>query len=149
MTPKLAAGLKSTHQTKTGNRILELDGLRAVAVMLVVIHHMLTISETLPAGPHQAYKKLFSYLGLLGVDVFFTISGFIITKLLLREWLRDSHVSLKAFYMRRAFRILPPFIAYLSVVATLASNGAILLKRSAFVVGALFLSNIKDHGCPE
>ena len=80
---------------------LDVEGLRGVAVALVVLFH---------AGvPHMAG-------GFVGVDVFFVISGFLITGLLLREFERNGRVSFKAFYARRARRIIPP--AAVVIVAT-------------------------------
>ncbi len=77
-----------------------LDGVRAFCVLLVIGNHM---HEKLP--PVVA--------GALGVDVFFVLSGFLITTLLLREKERYGSVSLKGFYARRAFRILPVYFVVL------------------------------------
>ncbi|MES1262107.1 MAG: acyltransferase, partial [Acidobacteriota bacterium] len=56
------------------------------------------------------------YFGRWGVPVFFGLSGLLITKLLLEENDRRGSISLKAFYIRRCFRILPPMLLYLAVV---------------------------------
>jgi peptidoglycan/LPS O-acetylase OafA/YrhL len=87
---------------KSENRFFnDVEGLRGVAVTLVVLFH---------AGvPHLAG-------GFVGVDVFFVISGFLITGLLLREYERNGRVSLKGFYARRARRIIPP--AAVTIVVT-------------------------------
>jgi peptidoglycan/LPS O-acetylase OafA/YrhL len=58
------------------------------------------------------------YFGTWGVPVFFGLSGLLITKLLLDETRRTGAIDLKGFYIRRAFRILPPMLVYLAVVAT-------------------------------
>jgi len=79
----------------------EIDGLRAIAVLLVVLYHA-------GVGPS---------LGFAGVDVFFVISGYLITSLLLREWNEWGRIDLPAFYARRARRILPAAVAV--VLATL------------------------------
>jgi peptidoglycan/LPS O-acetylase OafA/YrhL len=63
----------------------------------------------------HAYVPGFSG-GALGVDVFFVLSGFLITSILLEEWRRDSDVSLRNFYLRRAFRLLPALAALLLVI---------------------------------
>uniref|UniRef100_A0A7C4R4I8 Acyltransferase n=1 Tax=candidate division CPR3 bacterium TaxID=2268181 RepID=A0A7C4R4I8_UNCC3 len=75
-----------------------LDGLRAIAVIAVVIYHL---------G--------FSYLpgGFLGVDVFFVISGFLITSLILLEIEKSGRIDFKKFYLRRARRLLPALFAVL------------------------------------
>ena len=73
-----------------------LDGLRAVCIAMVMSYHL-----------HEKVPSFF--YGELGVDVFFVLSGFLITTLLLREKERSGSVSLKGFYVRRAFRILPVY----------------------------------------
>jgi len=81
-----------------------LDGLRAFAVLAVMAFH------TSPAA----------HGGFLGVDVFFVISGYLITALLLREWRRTGRVDLWAFYLRRALRLLPPLLFMLAITVPLA-----------------------------
>jgi len=73
-----------------------LDGLRALAVTLVMCNHL---SAPVPAWLH----------GYLGVEIFFVLSGFLITTLLLRERLDHGRVSLAGFYLRRFFRIVPVY----------------------------------------
>ena len=58
-------------------------------------------------------KALLSWMGNLGVSVFFVISGFLITLLLLKEECQYGDISLKNFYIRRACRILPAYFAFL------------------------------------
>lgn len=79
-------------------RVRPLDGIRAVAVLAVLGYH----ADLLAAG-------------YLGVDVFFVLSGFLITTLLLRERERRGRVSLRGFWVRRALRLLPALYAYLAV----------------------------------
>jgi peptidoglycan/LPS O-acetylase OafA/YrhL len=80
-----------------------LDGLRALAVTAVLLYH--ADASWLPAG-------------FLGVDVFFVISGYLITSLLLAEWHERKTIDLKAFWLRRARRLLPA--AFLTIIASLA-----------------------------
>lgn len=80
----------------------DIEGMRAIAVVLVILFH--------------AYHVPFT-AGFVGVDVFFVISGFLITSLLLREQQRAGRISLSRFYARRARRILPA--STLVVVVTL------------------------------
>jgi peptidoglycan/LPS O-acetylase OafA/YrhL len=96
----------------------DIEGLRALAIVLVVIYHV---------G--------FAWLpgGFVGVDVFFVISGFLITSLLVREATRTDRISLKGFYARRARRILPA--AALVAVATVVASIAFLpLVRAVEVI---------------
>lgn len=59
-------------------------------------------------------------LGSFGVDIFFAISGFLITTLLLDEYALTNRISLRSFYIRRAFRILPPAVLFLAVMGALS-----------------------------
>ena len=86
-------------------RIAGLDGLRAIAVTLVVVYHFLP--DTLPAG-------------FLGVDLFFALSGYLITRLLLTEIATTGTLHLAAFYGRRVRR-LAPSVVVLVLVAAVAS----------------------------
>ena len=123
-------------------RIPELDGLRGLAAIFVVSAHMVMFSRALPSGHHDLFRQALECLGRVGLDVFFVISGFIITKLLWQEWRETSAVSLRAFYLRRAFRILPPFIVYFLVILALSAGAVIIVRPSAFVLSALFLTNL-------
>ena len=96
-------------------RFPALDGLRAIAAVLVVFFHY--------GGPDRLQ-------GWVGVQMFFVLSGFLITTLMLREEHRTGRISLGEFYLRRAFRILPVYFVVLlvTVVAsafygTFVSNG--------------------------
>ena len=75
-----------------------LDGVRGVAVLTVMLYH----------------ARLGSFRGgFLGVDIFFVLSGFLITGLLFREWEQTGSVDLKRFYLRRALRLLPALLVLL------------------------------------
>ena len=90
-----------------GRRLPSLDGIRALAVIAVLCYHAAVL--------HGGY---------LGVDVFFVLSGFLITALLSDERERTGVISLRAFWFRRAFRLLPALMIYL--LAGLAA--AVVLK---------------------
>jgi peptidoglycan/LPS O-acetylase OafA/YrhL len=87
-----------------------LDGLRALAVSFVVAYHLGTTSgSTLLPG------------GFLGVDLFFVLSGYLITSLLLVEGLQTGRLSIKQFYLRRARRLLPALFALLLTVGAIVA----------------------------
>ena len=87
----------------SASKILEIQGLRALAATLVLIFHAKFISG-----------------GFIGVDIFYVISGFLITGLLLKELNFTGRVSLKAFYLRRSKRLLPASFLVLFVTAIFA-----------------------------
>jgi peptidoglycan/LPS O-acetylase OafA/YrhL len=84
------------------------------------------------------------FAGLLGVNVFFVISGFVICRLLIVEENRYGSVSLKGFYYRRAFRILPPLYVYLAAVVILRFAGLIRETHAGLIYAALFLFDLKS-----
>ena len=86
-----------------------LDGLRALAVIAVLSFHL----------PLRTKARLKG--GFLGVDVFFVISGFLITSLLLIDFARDGHVVSLRFWARRARRLLPALFVFLAIVALYTS----------------------------
>ena len=107
----------------------EIQALRALAVMLVVVYHLWP--QTLHGG-------------FVGVDVFFAISGFLITSLLLREIDRTQRLSLSGFYARRARRILPASLVTLGCVGSRRSSSsrwllAAVLRR--LTRAALYVQN--------
>jgi len=92
-------------------RIPSLDGLRAISITLVVLSHLVR-------WRHISFQVAGGY-GELGVHVFFVLSGYLITGILLREHERSSTIDLREFYVRRAFRIFPAAFLFIAVAATL------------------------------
>ena len=93
------------------HRIPSLDGLRAISITLVVLSHLVK-------WKHISLDVLGGY-GALGVHVFFVLSGYLITSLLLREYERSSTIRQREFYIRRAYRIFPAAFVFLAVVIVL------------------------------
>ncbi|MFT4135450.1 MAG: acyltransferase [Microbacterium sp.] len=111
------------REFKGARRFPALDGLRALSILMVLTVHM-----------HDPFMWDF-FNGSFGVTMFFCISGFLITTLLLREEDANGRVSLRGFYIRRVFRILPLYLLAL-VLATvlvlgfgLGSGGDTFLQR--------------------
>jgi peptidoglycan/LPS O-acetylase OafA/YrhL len=90
-------------------RVPALDGIRAVAIAFVLLHHIYL--NALHA----------SIVGPFGVTLFLVLSGFLITRVMLEDERRAGRLRLRRFYWRRAWRILPAFYVYLAVVAGLAA----------------------------
>lgn len=125
------------HEYRLGYRP-DLEGLRAVAILLVVAVH---------AGVPWLRG------GFVGVDVFFVLSGFLITGLLVQEVSDTGRLRFAEFYVRRLRRLLPALLTMLLVVGTLAS---LLLapaeqrgQSSAAAMAALWLSNIHFAFAPQ
>ena len=83
------------------SRVPALDGIRGIAILLVFTFHM---TPVLLVG------------GRIGVDLFFVLSGFLITSTLLQEQRLTGSISLKNFYMRRVLRLAPPLITLVAFV---------------------------------
>ena len=115
---------------RAGQRYMPgLDGLRALAVLAVIAFH-----EQLGWAPG----------GLLGVGVFFTLSGYLITDLLLGQWAAAGRLKLADFWARRARRLLPALFVMLAVVAawvTLADRARLAGLRGAVAAAATYSSN--------
>jgi peptidoglycan/LPS O-acetylase OafA/YrhL len=106
-----------------------LDGLRAIAVTVVIAYHL-------------GYR--WAQGGLLGVGVFFTLSGFLITKILVDQWDRAGRLRLLDFWVRRARRLLPALFVMLAAVAvwvTVAARSHLPGLRGDIVASALYVSN--------
>ncbi|USR79605.1 acyltransferase family protein [Arcanobacterium pinnipediorum] len=93
-------------EQKTPGRILGLDGLRAIAALIVVVYHLIPGVAT---------------VGYVGVDIFFVISGLLITSLLAKEFETNGSISLGAFWLRRIRRLVPAVV--------LATIGSLALAR--------------------
>jgi peptidoglycan/LPS O-acetylase OafA/YrhL len=102
--------------TKSPSRFPALDGWRAIAIGLVIWHHAAT---GFYASEDAYYNTSSSQLGAFGVDIFFGLSGLLISALLLQEYDQTGAISLAGFYTRRIFRILPPCFAFLLVAGLL------------------------------
>jgi peptidoglycan/LPS O-acetylase OafA/YrhL len=135
MFPQESAG---SPRKNSPHRIPSLDGCRAISVLLVVLAHL---CETPALQAFDPYSRMMFHFGPFGVKVFFVISGFLITNLLLNEERRNGSVSIKEFYIRRAFRIWPVAYAYLFVLAVLAGMHVISVAPHHFVYAGAFLTN--------
>lgn len=93
-----------------------LDGLRAVAVLWVVLHHAWPLRAAV-AGPVDAVLRIVVEVGWAGVDLFFVLSGFLITRILLDH--RGQRGIMVAFWWRRILRIMPLYYAFLGFLFVL------------------------------
>jgi peptidoglycan/LPS O-acetylase OafA/YrhL len=121
------------------SRLLYLDGWRAIAVLVVITSHLTgfrhdplwlkEIARWLPAGQ-------------IGVLIFFFISGFVISRSALSEIETTSSFSVRAFYIRRAFRIIPPLVLYLVVCLALGALGIVKFQLMNALPAFLYVCNV-------
>ncbi len=139
----------SLPETKTPpqrrEQISSLNGLRAVSVFMVVASHLATAVSTPPAiGTVLLMFNGHFFDGALGVRIFFCISGFLNTYLLLRERDRAGHISLKTFYIRRTLRIFPVLYAFVLFLFVATQTTALVVTPCQFVTALTFT---KNYGC--
>jgi len=121
--PRLGAS-RATQKSHAGERLAyvpELDGLRGVAIGAVLLDH--TMPTYFPGG-------------FMGVDIFFVLSGYLITTILCREFKREGRIRLGDFYMRRALRLMPTLLAMLGVY------GSIMVVCRFFLADPIY---VYDH----
>ena len=125
--------LRSSQLTR---RIPSLDGLRAVSIALVIAWH----SGFLGFG-----LRRLDY-GNLGVRIFFLISGFLITGILLEQLASSGRIDLRTFYVRRIARIIPAYWCFLVTVALLVPTGLVAAHYPEFLAALLYYSNYVHVG---
>ena len=111
-------------------RIPSLDGLRAISITAVVLGHLAKSGH----GPRIFWEVYAD----TGVRLFFVISGFLITKILIEEQERTSSINLRNFYLRRAFRIFPAAAVFLALVAIFYGRE---IRWYHLVAASLYLAN--------
>jgi len=118
-------------------RIYSLDGLRAISISLVLVYHLVGTR-----GFPLAHEDDLPFdVGNFGVVVFFVISGYLITTLLLGELGRRGTISLRRFYFRRTARIFPPYYAYIFVMLALTLVGIVSIPARDFACALTYTSN--------
>jgi peptidoglycan/LPS O-acetylase OafA/YrhL len=128
---------KPLQETETSRRdIPSLDGLRSFSILLVIMAHS---AWYFPAWVENSlpFRTIFGN-GRHGVVVFFVISGYLITSLLMRERHRTGTISLKRFYFRRSFRIFPPFYVFIAAMAILWAMGVVPEHLPSFLAAATY-----------
>jgi peptidoglycan/LPS O-acetylase OafA/YrhL len=120
------------------HRIPSLDGLRAISIFLVVISHLLSTKDFVIT---RAIVGKWFPNGALGVRIFFVISGFLITNLLIRELEAKNFIHLTKFYFRRTLRIFPPYYFYLTLIIILSVTDWISLVPGDVIHGLTYTIN--------
>jgi peptidoglycan/LPS O-acetylase OafA/YrhL len=125
-----SAGRGFPSATLHSGRVSGIDGLRTLAVGLVLVYHV--DHDLLPGGS-------------IAVDVFFTISGFVITRLLLAEYTRTGTIALLPFYRRRWQRLVPALLALCAVCMALAATTSLWAFEGSWQAAGLaatFVTNV-------
>jgi peptidoglycan/LPS O-acetylase OafA/YrhL len=135
---KLFAEIKTVPACLQPSYHPALDGFRGVAILMVLLHHF--------GAGYYLYPHGVLIDSAAGVHIFFVLSGFLITTLILKEKVKRCNISLGNFYIRRALRILP--VAYLFLMVLVGFNMIFGLHISAlsFVSSFLFFSNLPING---
>ena len=131
----------STAKPQKLSYIPALDGIRAIALLLVLFSHSVIFDQ------FTWLRSVGLELGYFGVSIFFVLSGYLITRLLIQEEEKTGSISLNFFYIRRAFRLLPALWLYLLAVWVLWIRG--LLPGNpwySFVTSLLYIRNLIGHG---
>lgn len=121
--------MENNKRLKKSRYMPGLDGLRAIAVLGVIFYHL--TPHILPGG-------------FLGVPIFFVLSGYLITDLLIQEFQQNKKISLKQFWKRRLNRLYPALLAMLILVTgwiTLFQRELLLNIRGAIISSLLYLNN--------
>jgi len=127
-------------------KIKGLDGIRAIAVILVIISHLGFYPKLTELGLWTP-SLLPVFSGLAGVHIFFVLSGFLITHLLVTEHANKGRVSLRDFYIRRALRILPLYLLVVTLVGIMELAGEAGTRPVSFLYAYTFTFNMmpKEH----
>lgn len=136
----MGAGVKGGERS----RIIALDGLRGCAVLSVLAYHFVYVQITAPIGSLFYYFRAPLKLAWSGVDLFFVLSGFLITDILIKE--KGSPRYFRAFYARRITRIFPVYflvlVTFYGARATLPNDLPILADPKPWWSYVLFIQNI-------
>lgn len=135
------AQVAQDHASKGPKNLPSLDGLRAISILLVLVGHL---EGTRHIG-RLPFIHFFGDLAHFGVTVFFVISGFLITSLLIKEHEKSGSISLKLFYARRALRIFPASFNYIGIIALLSLAGLVTVARSDFIAALTYTVNYLVH----
>lgn len=126
--------VQSIPSIVASSKLPALDGLRAISILLVLFHHSIF---------SQASSIVFKIdFGAIGVQIFFVISGFLITTLLLKERNSQGNFNLKNFYVRRAFRILPLVFLFMLVLMLMNYLFSLQIPAIDFLTSLLFIGNL-------
>lgn len=121
-------------------RIAHLDVLRGVAILLVLGRHIDSCPIEQPY-PLYVAMRLWQRCGWIGVDLFFVLSGFLVSGLLFREYKQHGNIRLSRFFVRRGLKIYPAFYLFLAVIVGLGLYRGEGVPLSSILAAAFFVQN--------
>jgi peptidoglycan/LPS O-acetylase OafA/YrhL len=132
----------------TDNRLRTLDGYRALAILLVLVGHGGQLLAQTFGGVAQIFESedVRARIGRIGVQIFFGLSGLLITTRLLSDETQRRGGLLRRFYVRRVFRIMPAALTYLAVIGILAAAGFVEITAKYWAAAALSFANYDLDG---
>lgn len=139
---------KSNELFAHGRRQVPLDALRGIAIALVVVHH---VWWRFPMAQHDPLARFVAGIGWAGVDLFFGISGYLITTILMKA---RGPGAMRAFFVKRFFRIVPVYVVALAtfvMVSLLTGNDREVLDRiwvNVLLLTAWFIPFVGENGVP-
>jgi peptidoglycan/LPS O-acetylase OafA/YrhL len=123
-------------------RLDSIDGLRGISIILVLFDHYIHFSGNNFLGPNIS----FFINSKNGVDLFFIISGFLITNILVKEHQKRGRISLFPFYLKRIIRIFPAFYFLIFIYFILSKLAIVNLTLSTWISSLLFLRQFFGSG---
>ncbi len=131
-----------THPGESRRHLPGLDGVRGLAILMVMLSHFIVVGDNLGKGTEVSR---FLHSGYLGVDLFFVLSGFLITGILIDSKLSPTYF--KTFYIRRSLRIFPLYygllaVSWLTVIYFTPQDRPILIGHDSLAWSWLYASNI-------
>ena len=125
------------------NYIKGFDGLRALSIIMVFCTHLGFLDNI--SDPVLSLRLSMLCSGTTGVTIFFVLSGFLITRILLKEKLLTGKISFRNFYIRRFIRLLPPLVLFYSAMVVLMSFGFIGAQWVGLTFSVFYLYNFIPH----
>ncbi len=122
------------------NYIKGFDALRALSIGFVMLNH-LGIDGFLEKNSFARTRLWQLFSGETGVHIFFVLSGFLITSILLREKYQTGKINLKNFFARRFLRLLPPLVLFFAAIIILMSTGIVKFDLQALAMSFFYLYN--------
>ena len=131
---RLFAEITTVPEFLQGSYYRSLDGLRGLAILIALLAHF---------GVNHFLRSYSLFIdSSIGVHIFFVLSGFLITTLLLKEKIKHGRISLKHFYTRRFLRIIPVFYLFLFTLIVLNFCYQLKIEPLDFIASFLFLKNL-------